>query len=122
MYPEALSPVPTETGYNGQSLDRASSVGEMPYPPQDPHGFVSNGYNGSNMNGSSIATSPTPYSANGYDGNGYAGYSENGSLFGANGNACDETSSVVSGYNGNKGVRRRLLPAIPKGENPFIRG
>ncbi|KAG7215977.1 hypothetical protein INR49_003498 [Caranx melampygus] len=30
VYPEPVSPVPTESGYNGQSLERASSIGEIP--------------------------------------------------------------------------------------------
>lgn len=113
MYPEVVSPVPTETGYNGQSLERASSIGEIAYDHQDAQEFVSNGYNGSNANGGSVATSPAPYDTNGYNGNGYMGYSESGSLFSANtnGNACNE-----NGYAGNKNVRRRLLPAIPRGE------
>lgn len=118
MYPEVVSPVPTETGYNGQSLERASSIGELGYDHQDAEGFVSNGYNDSNMNGGSLATSPTPYDTNGYNGNGYMGYSENGSLFSTNtnGNPCNGNGSSISGHNGNKNVRRRLLPAIPKGE------
>lgn len=118
MYPGVVSPVPTETGYNGQSLERASSIGEIAYDHQDAHAFVSNGYNDSNVNGGSVATSPAPYDTNGYNGNGYMGYSDNGSLFSTNinGNGCDENGSAVSGYAGNKNVRRRLLPAIPKGE------
>lgn len=125
MYPEVVSPLPTETGYNGQSLERASSIGErassigeIAYDHQDAQEFVSNGYNDSNVNGGSVATSPAPYDTNGYNGNGYTGYSENGSLFSANtnGNACNENGSAVSTYTGNKNVRRRLLPAIPKGE------
>lgn len=117
MYPEAVSPVPTETDYNRQSLERASSIGEIPYHHQDADGFVSNGYNGSNMNGDSAAPSPVPYNTNGYDGNGYMGYSENGSVFSTNtnGNTCNENGSTISSYIGNKNVRRRLLPAIPKG-------
>lgn len=123
MYPEVVSPVPTETGYNGQSLERASSIGEIAYDHQDAQEFVSNGYNDSNVNGGSVATSPTPYDTNGYNGNGYMGYSENGSLFSTNtnGNACNENSSAVSSYAGNKNVRRRLLPAIPKGEKQQMR-
>lgn len=125
MYPEVVSPVPTETGYNGQSLERASSIGEIAYDHQDAQEFVSNGYNDSNVNGGSVATSPAPYdtNTNGYNGNGYMGYSENGSLFSTNtnGNGCNENDSAVSGYAGNKNVRRRLLPAIPKGEKQQMR-
>lgn len=129
MYPEAVSPVPTESGYNGQSLERASSIGEIPYDTHDANGFISNGYNSTNMNGGSAATSPTPYATNEYNGNGYTGYNENGSIISNNGNGstvsgCIENGSSVSytgnGYNGNDSgaqfVRRRLLPAIPKGE------
>lgn len=115
-YPEAVSPVPTETGYIGQSLETTSSVAEIPYGHQDAQELASNGYNDSNTNGGSVATSPTPYDQNGYNGNGYMGYSENGSIFSTNGNTCMENGSTPSGYAGNNGVRRRLLPAIPKGE------
>lgn len=115
MYPEAVSPVPTETGYNGQSLERASSIGEIPYDPHDANGFVSNGYNDTNMNGGSVTASPTPYATNGYDGNGYTDYNENGSVFSTNGNGT--TCSEHGNENGRtQFVRRRLLPAIPKGE------
>lgn len=111
-------------GYNPQSLERASSIGETPYAANGDFSYVgSNGYNGASVNGGSAATSPTPYSANGYNGNGYSGYSE-GSIVGANGNGniCNENDSTANGYNGNENggaqfVRRRLLPAIPKGEN-----
>ncbi len=128
MYPEAVSPVPTETGYNGQSLERASSIGEIPYNTHNANGFVTNCYNGTNMNGGSVAASPTPSATNGYNGNGYTGYNENGSIISANGNGStyNENGSTVNGYNGNgyngnenggaQFVRRRLLPAIPKGE------
>uniref|UniRef100_A0A665T8T3 Voltage-dependent L-type calcium channel subunit alpha n=1 Tax=Echeneis naucrates TaxID=173247 RepID=A0A665T8T3_ECHNA len=114
VYPDAVSPVPSETGYNGQILERASSIGEIPY---DANGFVTNGYNGASINGGSTAASPTPYDANGYNGNGYVGYNENGSVISANGNG-----STGNGYGGNENgtqfVRRRLLPAIPKGRKP----
>uniref|UniRef100_A0A4W6E117 Voltage-dependent L-type calcium channel subunit alpha n=1 Tax=Lates calcarifer TaxID=8187 RepID=A0A4W6E117_LATCA len=60
VYPEAVSPVPTESGYNGQSLERASSIGEIPYDTHDANGFISNGYNSTNMNGGSAATSRKP--------------------------------------------------------------
>lgn len=125
-----MSPVPTETGYIEQSLDRASSIGEAPYESQDASGFVSNDYTNTPMNGESYASSPTPYATNGYDGNEYTGYTENGSVISANGNGstanpCNENGSsgngyAENGYNGNESggtqfVRRRLLPAIPKG-------
>lgn len=114
-YPEAVSPGPPETGYNGLSLEGASSIAEIPYGHQDAQGIASNGYNDSNTNGGSVATSPTPYDTNGYNGNGYMGYSENGSIFSTNTNGNDN-GSTVSGYVGNRNVRRRMLPAIPKGE------
>lgn len=117
MYPEAVSPVPTETGYNGQSLERASSIGEISYDPHDVNGFPR--FNDANMNGGSVTASPTPYATNGYDGNRYTGYNENGSIISTNGhgNTCSE--------HGNEGgrtqfVRRRLLPAIPTGEEHFF--
>lgn len=131
VYPEAVSPVPIETGYNGQSLERASSIGEIPYDTHNANDFVSNGYNGTNMNGESVAASPSPYTTNGYNGNGYTSYNENGSIISGNGNGstlngCLENGSTVSGYTGNgyngnengssQFVRRRLLPSIPKGE------
>lgn len=117
-YPDAITPEPTEMGYNPQSLERASSIGETPYAPNgDLSYFNSNGYNGASVNGCSTATSPTPYATNGYP-----GYSE-GSVVGANGNGnvCNENSSTVNSYNSNGNgsaqfVRRRLLPALPKGE------
>nr|XP_046253236.1 voltage-dependent L-type calcium channel subunit alpha-1D [Scatophagus argus] len=130
VYPEAVSPVPTEMGYNGQSLERTSSIGEIPYDTHDANGFVRNGYSDTNMNGGSVAASPTPYGTNGYDGNGYTGYSEHGSIISANGNGstCNENGSSIgghtgNGYNGNVNggtqfVRRRLLPAIPQGRRP----
>ncbi|XP_040007852.1 voltage-dependent L-type calcium channel subunit alpha-1D [Xiphias gladius] len=133
VYPEAVSPVPTETGYNGQSLDRASSIGEIPYDTQDSNGFISMGFNNTYMNGESVAASPTPYATNGYNGNGYTGYSENGSIISTNGNGsttsgCNENGSSVTGCNGNgysgnensgmQFVRKRLLPAIPRGHKP----
>ncbi|XP_068605989.1 LOW QUALITY PROTEIN: voltage-dependent L-type calcium channel subunit alpha-1D-like [Brachionichthys hirsutus] len=123
VYPDAVSPAPTETGYNGRSLERASSIGEIPYDDShDANGFISNNYNDMAMNGGSAAPSPAPY-ANGYDGNGYESYNENGSVVNGNGSAFDENGSTVSGYNGNENgaarfVRRRLLPAIPKGRRP----
>lgn len=89
--------------------------------PYNDSGFVSNGYNGTSMNGGSVAPSPTPYVQNGYNGNGYASYTENGSTIGTssvNGTTYNENGSSVNGngINGGTGfVRRRLLPAIPKG-------
>ncbi|XP_043955397.1 voltage-dependent L-type calcium channel subunit alpha-1D isoform X1 [Gambusia affinis] len=140
-YQEAVSPVPTETGDNGQSLDVASIIGEIPYEGHDPNGFISNAYNENSMNGGSAGVSPAPYDANGYNSNGYTGYNGNRSTV-SGGN---ENDSTISGYNGNTGyngngyngntgyngngynnnenseaqfVRRRLLPAIPKGRKP----
>ncbi|KAM7405102.1 hypothetical protein PAMP_012387 [Pampus punctatissimus] len=130
VYPEAVSPVPTETDYNGQSLDRASSIGEIPYDTHDANDFVSNSYNGTNMNGESVPASPIPYNTNGYNGNEYTGYNENGSVISTNGNGStvNGNGSTVSGYNGNgfngnendsaQFVRRRLLPSIPRGRKP----
>lgn len=123
--PDAVSPVPTETGDIGQILDRACSIGEMPY---DAHGFVGNSYGENNVNGGSVAVSPAPYETDGHNRNGYNGmsYNENSSFISNNGNGsmmsgCDDNGSTVNGYNGNENggaqfVRRRLLPAIPKGE------
>ncbi|XP_074536807.1 voltage-dependent L-type calcium channel subunit alpha-1D [Halichoeres trimaculatus] len=111
-YPEAPSPLPTDPGCNGQS--------SIAY---NDSGFASNGYNGTSMNGGS----PTPYAQNGYNGNGYTSYTENGSTMSAsvNGMPYHENGSSVSGNgingkeNGGTGfVRRRLLPAIPKGRAP----
>ncbi|XP_035812250.2 voltage-dependent L-type calcium channel subunit alpha-1D isoform X1 [Amphiprion ocellaris] len=133
VYPEAVSPVPPETGYNVQSLERASSIGETPYDTHHNNGFVSNGYSDTNMNGGSVGASPTPYATEAYNGNGYTGYNGNGSIISTNGNGstmngCNENGSAVSGYNGNgyngnensdaQFVRRRLLPSIPKGRKP----
>ncbi|XP_047431902.1 voltage-dependent L-type calcium channel subunit alpha-1D [Mugil cephalus] len=132
VYPEAVSPVPTETGYNVQSLETAGSIGEIPYDGHNANGFVGNGYGDANMNGSSVAPSPTPYATDGYNGNGYAGYNENGSIISNNGNGSamngfNENGSIVSGYNENgynesqsngSHFRRRLLPSIPKGHKP----
>ncbi|KAK7880741.1 hypothetical protein WMY93_032625 [Mugilogobius chulae] len=149
-YPDAVSPAPTESGYHDQSLDRASSIGEIPYDPANANGFISNGFNGTNVNGESTAPSPSPYpadyntsgynsngyhsngyNANGYNGNGYAGYNENGSVVSTNGNGSTVSNGQSSnGYHGNgyansqngssnaQFVRRRLLPAIPKGRKP----
>lgn len=104
-------------------MERASSIGETPYAANGEISYASNnGYNGASVNGGSAATSPTPYTTNGYNGNGYSGYGE-GSIVGVNGNGniCNENGSAVNGFNGNENggaqfVRRRLLPAIPKGE------
>lgn len=93
-------------------------MAEIPYDHQDAQGLASNGY--SDTNGDSLATSPTPYDQNGYDGNGYTGYSDNGSIFSTNGNTFNGNGSTVSGYVGNQNVRRRLLPAIPKGEEQVL--
>lgn len=126
--PDAVSPVPTETGDIGQILDRAISVGEMPY---DAHSFVGNSYGENNMNGGSVAVSPAPYETDGYNRNGYNGmsFNENSSFISTNGNGSmmsgNENGSTINDYNGNENggsqfVRRRLLPVIPKGEKPAI--
>lgn len=133
VYPEPVSPVPTESGYNGQSLERASSIGEIPCVTPDTNGYIANGYTTADMNGGSVATSPTPYDANGYNGNDYAGYNENGSIISTNGNESavngfNGNGSSIGGYNGYNGsenngsqfVRRRLLPAIPRGESLLL--
>ncbi|XP_060930107.1 voltage-dependent L-type calcium channel subunit alpha-1D [Limanda limanda] len=86
VYPEPVSPVPPENGYNEQSLEQVSSAGEIPYDTQDANGFISNDYNSTNMNGGSVGVSPTPYAPNGYNGNGYSSYTENGSVISMNGN------------------------------------
>lgn len=120
-YPDAITPEPTPP-YNPHSLERASSMGKTPYAANGDLSYASsNGYNGASVNGGSAATSPTPYATNGYNGNEYSGYSE-GSMVGANGNGNLENGSTVNSYNSNENggaqfVRRRLLPAIPKGEN-----
>ncbi|XP_035864376.1 voltage-dependent L-type calcium channel subunit alpha-1D isoform X3 [Sander lucioperca] len=124
VYPEAVSP---ETGYHGQSLERAGSIGGIHY---DTHGnrFDSNGYNDTNMNGS-VIESPIPYATNGYNGNGYSDNS-NGSIISINGNGSTingiENGSTFGGYTGNgytgnengTHFRRRLLPPIPRGRTP----
>lgn len=123
MYPDAASPLPTETVYNGQSLDGTSSIGEIRYDTPETSGFVSNGYTDNNMNGGSVALSPTPYATNTYNGNGYVGYHDNGSTNGHGSmmSGCIENGSTINGYNGVENgatqfVRRRLLPSIPKGK------
>ncbi|CAJ1084661.1 voltage-dependent L-type calcium channel subunit alpha-1D [Xyrichtys novacula] len=127
-YPEAPSPLPTDS----TDVNRQSSVSEIPY---NTNGIVSNGYNGTNVNGESAAPSPTPYTANGYNGNGYngngyTGYNGNGSAISTSGvgTSYNENGSSVGSHtgngingkeNGSAGfVRRRLLPAIPKGHAP----
>ncbi|KAE8292932.1 Voltage-dependent L-type calcium channel subunit alpha-1F [Larimichthys crocea] len=140
VYPEAVSPAPTETGYNVQSLERASSIGEMPYDTQDTGGYVGNVYD-PNVNAGSVAASPTPNGTNEYNGNGYSSYNENGSIISNNGygSTYNGNGSTVSGYNGNgydgngyngngyngngyngseNGVRRRVLPSLPRGRAP----
>ncbi|XP_024914927.1 voltage-dependent L-type calcium channel subunit alpha-1F [Cynoglossus semilaevis] len=131
-YPDAVSPVPSDTGYNGQSFDAASSFGEIPYDSNDSNGFMSNGYSSTNMYGGSLAASPTPNSTDGYGLNGYSGYDKNGSVVSTNGNesvVSDYNGSGVSvrsfGYNGSEHggsqfVRRRLLPAIPQDRKPVF--
>lgn len=123
MYPDAVSPVPAETGYNGQSLGRASSIRETPYANHDSNGFISNGYSDSTTNGGSVTASSNVDTVNGYNGNRYAGtgYNENGSIVSFNGNGSTVSGYSGNGYSGNESsgmqfVRRRLLPAIPTGE------
>ncbi|XP_055366056.1 voltage-dependent L-type calcium channel subunit alpha-1D isoform X2 [Betta splendens] len=133
MYPEPISPVPTETGYNGLSLDRASSIGEALYDSQDASDFVGNGYAVAATNGESVAESPAPYAASEYNGTGLV---ENGSFVSANGiegamSVSNDNGSAANGYGsygsngyggeeagGTQFVRRRLLPSIPKGRKP----
>ncbi|XP_034393717.1 voltage-dependent L-type calcium channel subunit alpha-1D [Cyclopterus lumpus] len=129
VYPEAVSPLPTETGYNGQSLESTVSFGEIPYDAPVANGFDGDGYNDTNMNGGSVTASPTPYATNGYNGNGYAGDNDTGSIVSTNGNGStmNGNGSTFSGYTGNsyngnengtQFVRRRLLPLIPQGRKP----
>ncbi|KAK5864132.1 hypothetical protein PBY51_001095 [Eleginops maclovinus] len=98
-----------------------------------------NGYIGGNIHGETVTVSPTHYGSNGYTGNGYI--SENGSIVSANGSGSTmngtESSSMISGFtgngfngngftgngfngndNGSSFIRRRILPAIPKGRKP----
>ncbi|XP_020560491.1 voltage-dependent L-type calcium channel subunit alpha-1D [Oryzias latipes] len=131
-YPEPMSPLPTDSGFNGQSLDMTSSIGEIPYDTHIPDDFVDHGYSDGNINVESAAASPTPYEENLYNGNGYTGYHGNGRAS-INGNESmvsgfNENGSTFSGFNGNgyntnengaaQFVRRRLLPSIPKGNKP----
>ncbi|MEQ2218126.1 hypothetical protein XENOCAPTIV_029822 [Xenoophorus captivus] len=92
-YPEAVSPVPTETGDNGQTFDRDSSIGEIPYGAPDPNGFIGSE---NNMNGGSTAVSPTPYDTNGYNRNGYTGYNVNDIILGTNDNGSTNQHSLDS--------------------------
>ncbi|RVE70824.1 hypothetical protein OJAV_G00068930 [Oryzias javanicus] len=130
-YPEPMSPLPTDSGFNGQSLDTTSSIGEIPYDTPIANDFVDNGYSEGNINVESAAVSPTPYEESIHNGNGYTGYHGNGDAS-INGNGStvsgfNENGSTFSGYNEhgyseNGGpsqfVRRRLLPSIPKGRKP----
>ncbi|KAL3059582.1 hypothetical protein OYC64_014234 [Pagothenia borchgrevinki] len=88
-----------------------------------------NGYIGANMNGEAVTVSPTSYSSNGYNGNGYI--SNNGSIVSANGSGSTMNGagngSMISGFTGNgfhgkenasSFIRRRILPALPKGRKP----
>ncbi|XP_070400944.1 voltage-dependent L-type calcium channel subunit alpha-1D isoform X4 [Nothobranchius furzeri] len=120
-YPGAVSPGPTETGDNSLGVEMAGSVGGVPYESHDANGFVSNGYTENNMNGGSVAVSPTPYETMGFSEDGYTDYPENSSVIGTN--AHGENGSMAGGYNGSESssaqfVRRRLLPAIPRGRKP----
>ncbi|XP_056130820.1 voltage-dependent L-type calcium channel subunit alpha-1D [Lampris incognitus] len=148
LYPDvpAVSPVPAETGYNGQGVDMADSIASLSYAIHDGNGVVSNGYNGASINGGSVTASSlgtyngngyngngyngngyngSGYGGNGYNGNGYGGngYNGNGSIINTNGNGSTVSSATRNGYNENDNgdlqfVRRRLLPAIPKGRKP----
>ncbi|KAM9828681.1 voltage-dependent L-type calcium channel subunit alpha-1D-like [Syngnathus typhle] len=118
-YPAPASPLPPAPDLNGQSLERASSVGEMSC---DVNGSA-NGYPTSAVNGEG-SFAGEPYPAHAYNDNGYSTYENGGSVASVNGNG-----SIVSGgytandYNGSTSssaqfVRRRLLPSIPKGHKP----
>ncbi|XP_036068722.1 voltage-dependent L-type calcium channel subunit alpha-1D [Oryzias melastigma] len=129
-YPEPMSPLPTDSGFNGQSLDATSSMGEIHYDTPVANDFIDNGYSDANINVESAAVSPTPYEENMHNGNGYSGYHGNGGAS-INGNGStvsgfNENGSTFSGYDHGYGenggssqfVRRRLLPSIPKGRKP----
>ncbi|KAJ4921317.1 hypothetical protein JOQ06_022681 [Pogonophryne albipinna] len=86
-----------------------------------------NGYIGANMNREAVTVSP--YSSNGYNGNGYI--SDSGSIVSANGSGSTMngagSGSMISGFTGNgfhgkenasSFIRRRILPALPKGRKP----
>ncbi|KAF6721167.1 Voltage-dependent L-type calcium channel subunit alpha-1F [Oryzias melastigma] len=131
-YPEPMSPLPTDSGFNGQSLDATSSMGEIPYDTPVANDFIDNGYSDANINVESAAVSPTPYEENMHNGNGYSGYHGNGGAS-INGNGStvsgfNENGSTFSGYDHGYGenggssqfVRRRLLPSIPKGRKPSL--
>lgn len=111
-----------------------SSIREIPYDTHIPDDFVDHGYSDGNINVESAAASPTPYEENLYNGNGYTGYHGNGRAS-INGNESmvsgfNENGSTFSGFNGNgyntnengaaQFVRRRLLPSIPKGDEPTL--
>ncbi|XP_053704507.1 voltage-dependent L-type calcium channel subunit alpha-1D [Synchiropus splendidus] len=116
VYPEAISPTPTES----------VCIGEGTYDSTNTSGYV-NGYNGE-------CTAPSPCPTYGYNGSSYSTYNGNGSALTANGNGSIvggglENGSSVGGYSGNgyngsenggqqQFVRRRLLPTIPKGRRP----
>ncbi|KAF3860997.1 hypothetical protein F7725_001252 [Dissostichus mawsoni] len=76
-----------------------------------------------------VTVSPSSYSSNGYNGNGYI--SDSGSIVSANGSGSTMNGagngSMISGFTGNgfhgkenasSFIRRRLLPALPKGRKP----
>ncbi|XP_077369467.1 voltage-dependent L-type calcium channel subunit alpha-1D isoform X2 [Festucalex cinctus] len=115
-YPESASSLLPEPEFNGQSFDRAGSVGDVPCD--------ANGYNGSAVNGGeNVAAEPYPVHA--YNGNGYSTYDNGSSIVSANGNGSTMSGGYAANdYNGGGSssgaqfVRRRLLPSIPKGRRP----
>ncbi|XP_019720716.1 voltage-dependent L-type calcium channel subunit alpha-1D [Hippocampus comes] len=119
-FPESASPLPPEPDFNGQSLDRASSIGELSYDVN----VSANCYNGSTANGVG-SINGEPYPTHAYNGNGYSTYNEDGSsIVSTNGNGSTVNGGYAANdYNGSNGggaqfVRRRLLPSIPKGRKP----
>ncbi|KAK5924279.1 hypothetical protein CgunFtcFv8_001165 [Champsocephalus gunnari] len=81
------------------------------------------------MNREAVTVSPTSYSSNGYNGNGYI--SDSGSIVSTNGSGSTMNGagngSMISGFTGNgfhgkenasSFIRRRILPALPKGRKP----
>ncbi|KAI4800520.1 hypothetical protein KUCAC02_009662 [Chaenocephalus aceratus] len=81
------------------------------------------------MNREAVTVSPTSYSSNGYNGNGYI--SDSGSIVSTNGSGSTMNGagngSMISGFTGNgfhgkenasSFIRRRILPALPKGRIP----
>ncbi|XP_068505792.1 voltage-dependent L-type calcium channel subunit alpha-1D isoform X2 [Syngnathus scovelli] len=118
-YPEPVSPLPPAPDLNGQSLEQASSVGEMSC---DANGSA-NGYPRSAVNGEG-SFAGEPYPAQAYNDNGYSTYENGGSVASVNGNGSTVSGGYTANdYNGSTSssaqfVRRRLLPSIPKGHKP----